>query len=333
MLSGGVPYEVATPYTSADVGDLVFVQEADVMYIVRANYPPKKLERLADNNWALVTVAFAPATVAPTGLVGTANFKRRSGSRTNITWKVSAVGAGGAQSAVSAGTTEYVQYENDDGTLIRVSWNAVVGASLYRVYRTDGSVGVLVETTNTTVDLRQDQYQGDGTAPPGVADPGAPATPTGIASVLIYGKESLYAVSAISGDTGEESLPSAALTLTNDMSYKGNRNELSWTAVAGASAYIIYRNDNGSYGYIGRSETTTFTDENIVPDLADGPQTARNPFVGAGNYPRCVTFVEQRLGLFSTLNDPQAAYMSQSANYENFGVASTEKAIAEVTFS
>ena len=106
-------------------------------------------------------------------------------------------------------------------------------------------------------------------------------------------------------DTGEESLPSSSVTLTNDMDYKGNRNILSWNAVAGATAYIVYRSDNGDYGYIGRSETTTFTDENIVPDLADGPQSARNPFTGSGNYPRCATFIEQRLAFGSTVNDPQ----------------------------
>ncbi|WP_245451641.1 hypothetical protein [Mesorhizobium waimense] len=332
VLSGGVPYECVTPYASADVPDLVFVQEADVMYIVHSNYPVKKLERLADDDWALVSVTFGPATVAPTGLVGTANFKRRSGDSANISYKVTSVGAGGEQSAASAATTENVQYQNDDGRRIRIAWNAVVGASSYRVYRTDGSTGVLVETTSTTVDLLQDQYTGDGAAIPGAADPGAPATPTGLTSTTIYGKDAKYVVSAVNDDTGEESLPSASLTLTNDMSYKGNRNELTWTAVAGAGRYIVYREDNGLYGYIGTSETTDFTDENIVSDVSDGPQTARNPFNGAGNYPRCVTFVEQRLGLFSTDNDPQAAYLSQSANYENFGVASPAKASDAVTF-
>lgn len=332
VLSAGVPYECTTPYAAADVDDLVFVQEADVMYITHPLYPVKKLERLADNNWQLVDVTFAPAMTAPTGLVGTANFKRLAGTTGSETWKVTAVGPGGAQSAASAATSKTYQFEHVDGTLIKVSWNAVVGATEYRLYRADSPIGVLVSTTSTSVYLRQDQYTGDGTAVPTVADPGAPATPTGITSTLIYGEDAKYVVSAVSDDTGEESLPCAPLTLTNDMSYKGNRNELSWTAVAGAGYYVIYREDNGLYGYIGRSETTTFTDENIVADVADGPQTARNPFVGAGNYPRCVTFIEQRLGLFGTLNDPQAAYLSQSANYENFGVASPAKASDAVTF-
>ncbi|MDX8537067.1 hypothetical protein RFM23_05445 [Mesorhizobium abyssinicae] len=332
LTGGGSPYECVTPYASADVDALVFVQEADVMYIVHPTYPVQKLERLADNNWQLVAVTFAPATTAPTGLAGTVIFKRNRGDSDTMDWRVTAVGPTNAESAASAVTQEFVQYQNDDGRKIRIAWNAVVGASFYRVYRTDTNIGVLVETANTTVDILQQQYQGDGTAYPTVADPGAPATPTGVTSTTIYGEDSKYVVSAVDATTGEESLPSAPITLTNDMSYKGNRNELTWNAVAGAGSYIIYREDNGLYGYIGTSETTSFTDENVTADLSDGPQEARNPFVGVGNYPRAVTFIEQRLGMFGTNNDPQAAWLSQSANYENFGVASPAKASDAVTF-
>lgn len=140
-----------------------------------------------------------------------------------------------------------------------------------------------------------------------------------------------YRVAAVA-DGGEESLPSSAGTVTNDLAINGGINRVAWGAVAGAVRYIVYRADNGVYGYIGGTEGLTFDDENLTPDLADTPQTGRNPFVGAGNYPRCVTFIEQRLGFASTENDPQAVWLSQSANYENFGVASPAKASDAVTF-
>lgn len=60
------PYEIATPYTTADLTNadgtlaLGFVQTGDVVYLVHRNYPPKKLTRLAPTNWTLANVDFQP---------------------------------------------------------------------------------------------------------------------------------------------------------------------------------------------------------------------------------------------------------------------------------
>lgn len=333
VLSGGVPYECVTPYAAADVDDLVFAQEADVMYITHPKYAPRKLERLADDNWQLVTVTFAPSTTAPASLTANAAYKYRSGDTGSYTFKVTSVSAGGAESSASANSNAVTfQWKNDDGRFIKLTWPAVAGAASYRVYRNGGVTGFVGETPGPSLEFPSGDVVGDGSAIPGSSAPGAPAVPAAPVAAVKFGKLAHYVVSAVDDNTGEESLPSAPASVMNDMSYKGNRNELAWAAVAGAGRYVIYREDNGLYGYIGTSETTTFTDENIVADVSDGPQTARNPFLGVGNYPRCCTFIEQRLGLFSTEKDPQAAYLSQSANYENFGVSSPAKASDAVTF-
>src|SRR3954466_3754971 len=67
VLTGAAPYEVVTAYTAADVQDLVFVQEADVLYLCHVNHPVRKLGRLADNNWTLTTVLFKPLINPPAG--------------------------------------------------------------------------------------------------------------------------------------------------------------------------------------------------------------------------------------------------------------------------
>lgn len=217
-------YQISTPYAEADLFDIQFAQEADVMYLTHTAYEPRKLSRTGDASWALAVPTFAPAITAPTG--------------------VSAVATTGS------GSTSYQ-----------------------------------------------------------------------------------YKVSAVSAATGEESLPSSpSNAITNNLTTAGNRNTVSWSAVAGAARYIVYKLDNGVYGYIGGTEGTSFVDQNVVADLSDTPQTGFNPFVGAGNYPRCVTFHEQRLVFASTLNNPQAVYMSQSANYENFGSSSPQKASDAITF-
>ncbi len=229
VLSAGLPYEIATPWDEDLVGQIVFAQEADVMYLVTTSTAPRKLSRLADDNWTLTTVTFAPKIVAP-----------------------------GAPTVTKPGDTS-------------------------------GQPGYVAKTYS-------------------------------------------YKVSAVSDATGEESLPSTAGSVVNDLSLVGGKNRVAWASVAGAGRYIVYRDDNGVYGYIGGTSGLQFDDENITPDLADTPQTARNPFNASGSYPRCVSFVEQRLVFASTGNDPQAVWMSQSANYENFGYSSPAKASDAVTF-
>lgn len=53
IMDGAVPYEIVSPYAEADIPYLQFAQEADVMYITHASYPPKKLGRTAHDNWTL----------------------------------------------------------------------------------------------------------------------------------------------------------------------------------------------------------------------------------------------------------------------------------------
>jgi hypothetical protein len=66
VLSGGVPYEIASPYTADDLTNsdstfaLRYVQTGDVVYLVHPAHPPYKLTRLASTNWTLAAVDFVP---------------------------------------------------------------------------------------------------------------------------------------------------------------------------------------------------------------------------------------------------------------------------------
>jgi hypothetical protein len=141
-----------------------------------------------------------------------------------------------------------------------------------------------------------------------------------------------YRVAAISSETGEESLPSSSVFANCDLALQGAKNVLSWTAVADVDRYIVYKDTAGVYGYIGATQNTNFTDNNIVEDTSDGPQSAVNPFDGVGYYPRTVTMHEQRLVWGSLANDPQAVFLSQSTIFENYGAASPAKADDAITF-
>jgi len=58
VLSGGVPYELATPYGADDLPRLRFVQSADVIRMVDGAHPMQRLARLALNNWTIGAQVF-----------------------------------------------------------------------------------------------------------------------------------------------------------------------------------------------------------------------------------------------------------------------------------
>ena len=60
LVSGGSPVTVGTPWTAAELNDLQFAQEQDVVYIAHPDHPVYKLRRLADTEWDLVAVQFKP---------------------------------------------------------------------------------------------------------------------------------------------------------------------------------------------------------------------------------------------------------------------------------
>ena len=153
LLSGGVPYEVVTPYLEADLTDLRYVQSADVLTIVHPNYAPRELRRLGATNWVLATINFNPAISAPAAPTVTAT---RADSPTNLRdylYKVTAMGDGGIEESLGSptGTTNQTNNLFQTGAFNTITWGAVSGAGRYRVYREDnGLFGYVGETDALT---------------------------------------------------------------------------------------------------------------------------------------------------------------------------------------
>lgn len=161
-------------------------------------------------------------------------------------------------------------------------------------------------------------------APTGVAVSATVAnTDAGNSGDAYFPRAARYVVSAVNEDTGQESLPSSEVTATNDLSLKRNFNTVSWSAATGATFYRVFKaNLDGAFGFIGEVLSgTDFVDDNIEPDLADGPRQGRNPFDSAGNYPSTTFFFEQRAGWARTINNPNAVYLSRSADLENMDIS------------
>lgn len=60
VLSGGVVYELATPWAIADVARLVFSQDADVITATHPSYQPQEVTRVSNTNWTVSAVSFSP---------------------------------------------------------------------------------------------------------------------------------------------------------------------------------------------------------------------------------------------------------------------------------
>jgi hypothetical protein len=58
ILSGGSPYEISSPYLTAELFDIKFAQSADVMYITHPNHKTRKLSRTGHTSWTLTEVEF-----------------------------------------------------------------------------------------------------------------------------------------------------------------------------------------------------------------------------------------------------------------------------------
>jgi hypothetical protein len=55
-----IDYEVVSPYTAAEVDKIKYIQSGDVLYLFHPAYLPRKLMRVADNNWYLQVINFRP---------------------------------------------------------------------------------------------------------------------------------------------------------------------------------------------------------------------------------------------------------------------------------
>ena len=58
ILSVGSPYEISSPYLTAEIFDIKFAQSADVMYVTHPNHKTRKLSRTGHTSWTLTEVDF-----------------------------------------------------------------------------------------------------------------------------------------------------------------------------------------------------------------------------------------------------------------------------------
>ena len=171
---------------------------------------------------------------------------------------------------------------------------------------------------------------------PSIAAPAtatATADPGGSSSVTQAWRYQVTAVNDDGTQIFEESLP----VTSNSINVKTDnlKASLVWDSVVGADYYNVYKDNAGAgiYGFIGRANSTSFTDNNLGPVKTDTPPTGTDPFVGAGNFPRAVGYFQQRLAYASTDNKPQTLWFSRTGVFTNFGFSFPTKDDDAITWT
>jgi hypothetical protein len=305
----GIPVEVTTTYTEAELPGLGFAQQNDVMYIVEDSHPPAKLTRVTTTSFTLADVVFLPPPTYEAGIVLTL-----TGSNTLT---LSAASVGLARTATFAGA--HAPYlESDAGRTL--------------TYGTGRATIVSVSsTTVATVDIQ-------------VAFSGTSLT-TSTATIGL----SPYARLVIERKGPAGTRATFKLADPNDTSRVGNVfPSLEWDEFDGfrsgdVGKYILGR-DGVAKIYSVTNATTAIVQilkqfENVTQanlnaeedgDVEAGPWT-----IGAGlwtlesetwdatrGYPAAVFFHDQRLGFGGSIAEPEAFWLSVTGDYENFGVGS-----------
>lgn len=155
LMKGSSPFELSTPYTEAEIFELDYTQNADIITLTNPNHPPMELRRYGATDWRLVSCQFAPSITPPSSVSGSAVYPDKTEEKDKGTivarYVVTSVDADGKESVASAPFTINCNYYVTGGR-VELAWSPVTGAHYYRIYReVSGIFGFLGQTEGTEI--------------------------------------------------------------------------------------------------------------------------------------------------------------------------------------
>lgn len=125
--------EITTPYLTAELAAINYVQSGDVMTLVHPNHPVAQLSRTSSTVWTYAVVSFAPQIATPSslhvvpGVLGPGRVNH---------YFVTAIDAITGEESYAAGGDAASGHTPTAAQPDALTWAAVTGASEYRVYQT-----------------------------------------------------------------------------------------------------------------------------------------------------------------------------------------------------
>lgn len=151
VLKRGQIVEIETPYLQSEVFELKYAQNADVLTVCHSKHVPMELSRYSHYDWLLNTIEFKPEVTAPENVK--AVWKGKDTNKRAYTYLVTAVDKNDEESNRSETITVNGRYEGywEAGEYFAITWDSVLNAVEYNVYRSvNGVFGYIGTTTSTS---------------------------------------------------------------------------------------------------------------------------------------------------------------------------------------
>ncbi|HEX7011597.1 MAG TPA: hypothetical protein VF161_02570 [Steroidobacteraceae bacterium] len=142
VLSGGVPYEVASPYTELDIHNIHYAQSADTLTLTHPGFEPRELKIIAPTNWTLTIINFDSPISPPTNVSASVDGPAAGADPIGYAYGVTAVNDDGQESTISllAGASNDLWIA---GHRNLIEWDAHPDAAYYNVYKKISGSGLL----------------------------------------------------------------------------------------------------------------------------------------------------------------------------------------------
>jgi len=262
ILSGGVPYQISSPYAASDLffnpitgnPGLKYTQDVTSMILTHPNYAPQILTVTSPTNWSISSIAFGTTIGTPTGLTSSTTLVAAA-NNWNYSYTVTAVDINGQESLPVTPATFLNGFKtlNDTtapGTNL-ISWTAVTGAQSYNVYKASPSFNTAIQTGtiygfigNTTGTTFTDATPGIGPdfsqTPPVGENPFIQGSPVQSITVTTHGTYTSVPTVSIAAPPGGgiQATAQAALGLTSAVFFTFSGTGICFTAAIGAASPV-----------------------------------------------------------------------------------------------
>jgi hypothetical protein len=285
--------EVPSPYQESELREIQYVQVNDIMYLAHANHAPRKLARLADNDWTLTTVAWSYPPLLDQ----------------NLTTTTIASSAASGSATLTASASTFVA--GHVGSQWAIQWP-----------RNSGAITTTIDANKTTTDTLD--IQGSWTLT---------TVGTWIGTVrLLRIPQTAMDANGGSGFTAYEVVREFnSLTTARNFTATGTEDErvglklqvLNYSSNTSARVFLE-STDFNSGGTVTINSVASGTSAGATVNkwlgsvITGTTQWSEAAFSAVRGYPRAVAIHEQRLCFGGTAHQPNTVWCSKVDDFENF---------------
>jgi len=363
--SGGSPYEIVTPYTTAQLSQIEYIQNGNIMYLTHPSHAPRILIRYADDDWELDILDLYPEPTYEAGYSPSATLTPAAITGTGINFTASAASFLGAD--VGRQIVNNADGETGRAAIISITSSTVAVCDILENFTDTNAIasGDWVMDLSPIADLEIDGVQAGSIAnirseyPSGTL--GNRLTITGITSA-----DPAVVTSASHGLSNGQQVQIddvVGMTEINDSTFTVNNVAANTFELKDedSSSYVTYSSGGIARRVFTGESINAFRSADVGKYLLMNGGVCKIISVNAANdidveilkslnsdditgdwtletatwdatrgYPRAIGFYEQRLIFGGTIAQPQTIWMSESGIFDGFGVGPDDEDAIEI---